>query len=125
MTRMPELPAAASALMAPVVNGPRRSGLVVASFPTCVYAVLDDPDLPASQRLVALVGPGALGAWGAAPARGHAARHRAVRRRVGVGVGRGRGGRRLGSGRTAGVVGADGAGLAAAPGSLPWLCCYR
>ena len=60
MTRMPELPAAASALMAPVVNGPRRSGLVVASFPTCVYAVLDDPDLPASQRLVALVGPGAL-----------------------------------------------------------------
>jgi hypothetical protein len=57
---MPELPAAASALVAPVVDGPRRCGVVVASFPTSLYAVLDDPDLPPSERLVALLGPGAL-----------------------------------------------------------------
>ncbi len=60
MRRMPELPAAASALVAPVVDGPRRGGVVVASFPTCVYAVLDDPDLPAAARLVAVLAPGAL-----------------------------------------------------------------
>ncbi len=53
-------PLAVAALVAPVVDGPRRGGVVVASFPTCVYAVLDDPDLPAAARLVAVLAPGAL-----------------------------------------------------------------